>query len=185
MISGKCDMARKTRTPKPKKPAKAKAPAAPKIGHKPTNYTRAKSDAILAAICEGESVKSVCESLGIALGTFFGWVLDDRDGLSDRYSRAQKLQAAAMLAECREIADNGRNDWMERHGRNGEAFAQLNGEHVRRSEIRLKYRQWFFEQAQAGGLSMRAKEARATDAASAGVILDLLGRVAAAKAATA
>lgn len=175
-------MARKPRT---KKATAAKQPAAPKIGHKPTNYTRAKSDAILAAICGGDSVRETCEAHGVAIGTFFGWVLDDRDGLSDRYSRAQKLQAAAMLAECREIADNGRNDWMERKGRNGEVFSQLNGEHVRRSEIRLKYRQWFFEQAQAGGLSMRAKEAREQEGASAGALLDLLGRVAAAKAAQA
>jgi hypothetical protein len=170
-------MARKPRT---KKPARAKQP----VGN-PTKYTRAKADAILAAICEGDSVREVCELNKIPMGTFFGWVLDDRDGIAERYSRAQKLQAAAMLAECREIADNGRNDWMERHGRNGETFSQLNGEHVRRSEIRLKYRQWFFEQAQAGGLSMRAKEAREQEGASAGALLDLLGRVAAAKAAQA
>lgn len=113
-----------------------------------------------------------------------GWVVDDREGLAERYSRAMKINAALRMAECAEIADDGRNDWMEKEGRDGSKFYQLNGEHVRRSEIRLKWRQWYFEQASQGRLSFKKSDEADKGNTAPADILAMLDRIVAGKAAT-
>ena len=50
-------------------------------------------------------------------------------------TRAREYGCHRMAAECLEIADDGRNDWMER-----EAGPQLNSEHVQRSKLRIETR---------------------------------------------
>lgn len=71
-----------------------------------------------------------------------GWVLDDRDGFSDRYARARDLQLEAYADEIIDIADNAKNDWMERNGGEDNQSWVLNGEHVQRSRLRSDNRKW-------------------------------------------
>jgi len=40
-----------------------------------------------------------------------------------------------------DIADDGRNDWMERHGKE-DAGWQANGENIQRSRVRIDTRKW-------------------------------------------
>jgi hypothetical protein len=45
-----------------------------------------------------------------------------------------------------DIADDGSNDWMERKDKEGAVIGwQENGEALRRSDIRIKTRQWYAE----------------------------------------
>ena len=43
------------------------------------------------------------------------------------------------------MADDGRNDFMERVRQNGETFVDANREHLERSKIRISTRQWIIE----------------------------------------
>jgi hypothetical protein len=46
-----------------------------------------------------------------------------------------------MADELMEIADDGRNDWMERHGEEDPGW-QVNSEHIQRSRLRVDARKW-------------------------------------------
>lgn len=53
-----------------------------------------------------------------------------------------------MAEESLEIADDGRNDWMERQSQSEKGLGVnngwvLNGEHVQRSRLRVDTRKWF------------------------------------------
>jgi len=74
--------------------------------------------------------------------TVFRW-LAANESFRHQYARAKAVQADVMAEEITEIADDGTNDWMERHGQDGEAIGwQLNGEHVQRSRVRIDARKW-------------------------------------------
>ncbi|MEX3667997.1 hypothetical protein AB3X82_07315 [Paraburkholderia phenoliruptrix] len=64
-------------------------------------------------------------------------------GPSHRYARAREAQADTLADEMLDIADDGRNDWMERLGRDDTPLGwTVNGEAVQRSRIRLDARKW-------------------------------------------
>lgn len=63
--------------------------------------------------------------------------------LLEKYTRAKEAQADFMADEILDIADDGTNDWMERHDKEGENVGyQINGEHVQRSRLRIESRKW-------------------------------------------
>jgi hypothetical protein len=70
--------------------------------------------------------------------TVYRWLLDEKHETFCRsYARARELQAEHLFEEMQEIADDGRNDWMERNG-----FPMVNGEAIQRSKLRLEDRKW-------------------------------------------
>jgi hypothetical protein len=73
--------------------------------------------------------------------TFLGWVLENHDGLADRYARARETGWHAMAEETLEIADDGANDWMARN-KPGDGGYDHNGEHSQRSRLRVDTRKW-------------------------------------------
>jgi hypothetical protein len=48
----------------------------------------------------------------------------------------------ALAEETLDIADDGRNDWMERNDPKNQGY-EFNGEHVQRSRLRVDARKWF------------------------------------------
>jgi hypothetical protein len=60
------------------------------------------------------------------------------------------LQAEHFVDELSLIADDGRNDFMEKVRQNGETFVDANREHLERSKIRISTRQWIIERILAG-----------------------------------
>jgi hypothetical protein len=106
-----------------------------------TTYT----DEIALLICErladGESLKSICEDEDMpARSTVFKW-LADNSRFSDMYARAREEQADAVFDEILSIADDGRNDWMERRGEDDTGWV-TNGENLQRSKLRIDARKW-------------------------------------------
>jgi hypothetical protein len=73
--------------------------------------------------------------------TVRAWALEDRDGFSTQYTKAREIGYQSMADELMEIADDGRNDWMERRGEE-DAGWQANGEHIQRSRLRVDTRKW-------------------------------------------
>jgi hypothetical protein len=71
--------------------------------------------------------------------TVWLWNVDNREGFSNRYARARELQAQGLADELLEIADDGRNDWMERNEGIG---PELNSENIQRSRVRIDTRKW-------------------------------------------
>ena len=112
---------------------------------KPVGRSSSYTDEIATTICErlasGESLRTI--ALDEAMPderTIYRW-LEKNEGFRQQYARAREMQAEAMLEEIIEIADDGRNDWMERRGSEDAGWV-ANGEHIQRSRLRVDARKW-------------------------------------------
>ena len=90
---------------------------------------------ILADISEGLSVRKACKTHKVPLSTF----VQNVD--AEQYARAREACVDALADEIMDIADDGRNDWMEKYG-DGDPGWLINGEHVQRSKLRVDARKW-------------------------------------------
>ena len=115
-------------------------------GGRPSKYSEELATVICARLVEGESLKAICREDGMpAASTVFLW-LDAHEAFRTKYARARELQAELQVDEMTEIADDGRNDWMERKNADGENIGwKENGESLMRSKIRLEQRRWTAE----------------------------------------
>ena len=72
--------------------------------------------------------------------TVWRWREADEE-LSQLIARARDVGFDKIAADTFEIADDGRNDWMERLDKDGQGIGwMLNGEHVQRSKLRIETR---------------------------------------------
>lgn len=110
---------------------------------RPSSYTQEIADLICERIANGESLRTICADEAMpAKSTVFKW-LAERSEFSDQYARAREAQADALFDEIIDIADDGTNDWMEKHSADGEAIGwRENGEALRRSVLRVDARKW-------------------------------------------
>ena len=105
------------------------------------------SDQIAETICErigdGQTVREICADTDMpSMSTVFRW-LADKEAFREQYARAKEAQAEYLADEITHIADDGTNDWMERHGKDGESLGWVvNGEAVQRSKLRVDTRKW-------------------------------------------
>lgn len=59
------------------------------------------------------------------------------------YAQAKMEQMEFLTEDILEIADNGKNDWMEYNDKNSECAGwRINGEHIQRSRVRIDTRKW-------------------------------------------
>lgn len=109
--------------------------------------------AVMDAICEevmgsSYSLVTICsnEPNFPSAKTVFRWMSEEQragtSALCDQYARAKEMQADYLADEMFDIADDGRNDYMEKMLNNGESIEVLNTEHVQRSRLRLDTRKW-------------------------------------------
>lgn len=97
---------------------------------------------ILAWVASGKSLRSICDKREPGIPphpTFILWCNNDPE-LASRYDRALMTRADVLAEEILEIADDARNDWMEKQG--DQPGYELNGEHVQRSKLRVDARKW-------------------------------------------
>lgn len=108
-----------------------------------TVYTPELAEEICERIANGETLRQVCRSKGLAASTVRRWVLNDINGFSAHYALARDLCLESWADEVVEISDDGSNDWMTRESKDGEGTAySVNGEHVSRSKLRSDNRKW-------------------------------------------
>lgn len=128
-----------------KKPAQKKATkrkAVKRSAGRPTAYTNKLSDAILKRMACGESVASICRDPKMPTrSTVMLWAASDREGFSDRYAKAVEARALHWADEILDIADDSRNDWMEREDPDNPGF-NLMGENIQRARLRVDTRKW-------------------------------------------
>ena len=108
-----------------------------------SEYNTETADRICERIANGESLKAICDEEGQpSKSTVFKW-LNENKAFSDKYARAREAQADALFDDILSIADDGRNDWMERKDAEQENMGwRENGEALRRSQLRIDARKW-------------------------------------------
>lgn len=115
---------------------------------RPSSYTPEIASRICEMLTSGMTLREVCRAEGMpAESTVRTWVLDDREGFYAQYAKAREVGYHAMADELVEIADDGKNDWMERQDEDEQRTYVLNGEHVQRSRLRLDTRKWLLSKA--------------------------------------
>ncbi len=104
---------------------------------------QAQFNAVCARIADGKSLRDACDNDDVPhRETIRAWLAEDAGGvLSAQYARARDEQADLYADEILEIADDARNDFMEREGEDDKGF-QVNGEHIQRSKLRVDARKW-------------------------------------------
>lgn len=106
-----------------------------------TEFSQEVFDEICERLADGESLRAICSEDEMPnKASVFRWLANDKT-LSDQYARAREAQADALFDEILDIADDARNDWMERRGE-GDAGWVANGEHIQRSRVRIDARKW-------------------------------------------
>lgn len=109
---------------------------------RPTKYSQDLADEICSQLADGKSLRSVCLADDMPdKRTIFRWLRTKQD-FCHQYERAKAESADALTDEMLDIADDGSNDWMKRHGKDNEEYWVVNGEHVQRSRLRLDTRKW-------------------------------------------
>lgn len=106
-------------------------------------YSQETADALCAHLSDGLSLREICRMDGMpSKSTVMRW-LHDNQSFRDQYARAKEIGIEALAEDILDIADDATNDWMERFDKDGQNVAwQLNGEAVRRSQIRIDARKW-------------------------------------------
>ncbi len=118
---------------------------------KATVFTDEIANTICERIADGESLRRICDDEAMpSKSTVFEWLADERyEAFRTKYARAREAQADALFDEMIDIADDGRNDWMEKKNSEGDITGwQENGESLRRSDMRIKTRQWMASKLQ-------------------------------------
>jgi hypothetical protein len=113
-----------------------------KVG-RPSTYSEETADAICVELMAGRSLVEICEQDDMpAERTVYVWLLKHPEFVR-KYAHAREMQAERGIDEIIPIADDGRNDWMERVNSDGTFIGWMeNGEAMRRSQIRIDARKW-------------------------------------------
>lgn len=111
---------------------------------RPSDYSPELAEIICIRLSEGESLRSVCRDEELpSKATVLRWIAR-HDDFRDQYVRAKAQGAEAIAEEMFDIADDASNDWMEKLDAEGQGIGwQLNGDHVRRSQLRIDTRKWY------------------------------------------
>lgn len=115
---------------------------------RPSDYTSETAHLICSRLAEGESLRSICREDDMPdKSTVLRW-LDAHPAFRDQYARAREVQADTLADEILEIADDARNDWMQRnHGEDDPGWV-ANGENIQRSRLRVDSRKWLASKLQ-------------------------------------
>lgn len=88
------------------------------------------------------TLRQVCRQDGMPNASNVIRWQDDHPEFAQQYARARERGYQVMAEELLEIADEGKNDWMEREG-----VKTPNHELVARSRLRLDTRKWLLSKA--------------------------------------
>lgn len=120
-----------------KKKPKPKLPA-----HRPSDFTQELADTICERLAGGECLTAICKSPGMPVReTVWTWRQKHPD-FDNAYARARQLQMECWEEQLLEISDDGTNDFMTIHRKDGEEVEVENKEVVNRSRLRVDTRKW-------------------------------------------
>ncbi len=97
---------------------------------------------LLQDVADGKSLVQACKDNSITRSVVYEDLAEDK-AFADSYARACEIRADAVFDDLFEIADDGTNDWMERHDSEGGNIGwKENGEALGRSKLRVDARKW-------------------------------------------
>ena len=106
-------------------------------------YTPELAAEICRRLAEGQSLKTICDDPAMPCRRLVNtWVSDDVNGFAAQYARARDVGLDTVADDILDIADDGRNDWMEKADPDNPGY-QFNGEHFQRSRLRVDSRKWY------------------------------------------
>lgn len=117
-------------------------PPFPRPQGRPTEFDQGFANEVCERIANGEGLREICTTKNRPMATVLNWVVYDLNGFADQYAKACISRAMIWAEEIQTICDDGRNDWMERNGKDSAGW-MLNGEHIARSRLRVDTRKWF------------------------------------------
>ena len=104
---------------------------------RPPQFSQAVAEHICVCLATGIPLTKIVRGDGMPkLTAVYRW-LAERPEFGEMYARARADMAHTVVAEILEIADDARNDWVER---NGERV--VDNEAVQRSRLRVDARKW-------------------------------------------
>lgn len=105
-----------------------------------TIRTREIEEEVLSRLSKGEPLAWICRDLGFHVQTWATWRHSDPD-LNIAHGRARDEGFDAIAAETLAIADDSRNDYVQKLGPDGETGGvSFNAENVQRSKLRIETR---------------------------------------------
>jgi hypothetical protein len=123
-----------------KKKAKAEKP---KRG-RPSSYTPALAAEICERLSKGEPLAAICRDEHMPHDSTVRDWMGAHANFSLAIARARESGFDAIAADCFEIADDARNDYMEKLANDGDGEAvkamEYDAEHVQRSKLRIETR---------------------------------------------
>jgi hypothetical protein len=107
-------------------------------------YTVDVADALCSRMAGGRTLKDICERDNDmpCMATVRRWAMDDTAGFRAKFILADGLKLVTWADDIIEIADDARNDWMERERKDGTIELVVNGEHIQRSKLRIETKKW-------------------------------------------
>lgn len=120
--------------------ANKKKPTSP---GRPAMYTQELAERICDLIAQGESLRHIEAIEGMPhKATIMRWCIK-YPAFCEQYTRAKEQQAEALNEELLDIADDARNDWIEKENqKTGTTFIALNEEAISRARLRIETRKW-------------------------------------------
>lgn len=116
-----------------------------KLGHGGTKMTEDVCLEILNRICRGQTLKQICQDAHMpSYGTVQKWYKTDPD-FQAAMDDAKLFQMNMFADEILEIADNSVGDVRLAYDKHGNLVPEINYENVKRSELRIKTRQYLME----------------------------------------
>ena len=113
-----------------------------KPGRKPIKCTEEITSEICARITKGETMKAICLDEHLPSDdTIYEW-LAVNPTFAGAYARARKASMERFSHEMVEIADDGRNDYVDRVDKAGNIERVVDPEVVQRSKLRVDTRKW-------------------------------------------
>jgi len=76
-----------------------------------------------------------------SVSTVSRWISADVE-IAERFREAKRRQMDYLAEELLEIADDSRNDFMEKELKSGESIIVANNENIQRSNLRVNTRKW-------------------------------------------
>ena len=136
--------------PRPHEATKPEEPSSqePKPRGRPTVYAEDLATVILARLSAGDPLRTICRADGMPdESTVRAWALDPEHPFAPRYARAREMGFFSMADEILEIADDSRNDWVDRITKSGDVVRVADEEAIARSRVRIAARQWLLAKA--------------------------------------
>lgn len=110
-------------------------------GGRPSDFSPEIANEICERLIGGESLRGICLDDHMPdARTVHRWLVVNEQ-FRQQYAHAREAQAETLFDDILEIADDARNDWMERRGEDDAGWV-ANGENLQRSRLRVDARKW-------------------------------------------